>query len=139
MNDSFQGGSMNRPWHSGEAPRRQTRADVLDEICRRAAQGRDLNSGANRGDWLYAAAVRFFGNWRAAIEEAGFAYEAVKLRNLTAEEVLHEISALAAAGGKLHAGQHPRLSYGALGHFGSWASAVEAAGCALPLKWAASD
>src|SRR5256886_5939441 len=108
---------MNRPWCSETSPRRQSSQDVLVEIHRRAALGRDLNSGANRGDWLYAAAVRFFGNWRAAVEEAGFAYEAVKLRNLTAEEVLHEISALAAAGGKLHAGQHPRISYAALRHF----------------------
>jgi hypothetical protein len=125
---------MDRPWLAQHESRRQAADDVVAEIQRRAATGGNLNSGANRGDWLYAAALRFFGSWRGAVEAAGFAYEAVKLRNLSAEEVLHEICASAAAGVELRANMHPRVGLGAQRHFGSWRAAVRAAGCALPLQ-----
>lgn len=69
---------------------------VLVEIRRRAEAGRALSSGANRGDWLYAAAVRFFGSWGAAVEQAGFDYGQSKLAALTADQVLDRIRRLAA-------------------------------------------
>jgi hypothetical protein len=46
----------------------ETKADpVVKEIRARAAQGMSLASGANRGDWLYAAAVLAFGSWGKAV------------------------------------------------------------------------
>ena len=111
---------------------------ALVEIRRRAAAGKSLSSGANRGDWLYAAAVRFFGSWGGAIAQAGFNYGHEKQAALTADEVLDRIRRLAAAEGKkLRAGDHPIVAAGARRHFGGWKPAFEAAGCAPPenLTW----
>jgi hypothetical protein len=55
---------------------------VVQELRRRAARGHPLNSGANRGDWLYAAAMLAFGSWERAIEASGFAYDDIKIRAL---------------------------------------------------------
>src|SRR5436853_581762 len=46
--------------------------DVVAEIRRRRKVGHRLISGANRGNWLYAAAVRRFGSWGAAVDAAGY-------------------------------------------------------------------
>ena len=111
---------------------------VLVEIRRRATAGRALNSGANRGDWLYAAAVRFFRSWGAAVAKAGFDYGESKAAALTADEVLDRIRRLAAIdGGTLRAGDHPIVASGARRHFGGWNAAFEAAGCRPPetLTW----
>jgi len=111
---------------------------ALDEIRRRAAAGQPLNSGANRGDWLYAAAARFFGSWGAAVAAAGFDYDEHKQVDLSAGEVLRRIRALVAEHGqKVHAGDHPLVSAGARRHFGGWKAAFEAAGCGPPetLTW----
>ena len=67
------------------------RREVLREIQRRAKAGRPLNSGANRGDWLYAASVRFFGSWGGAVEAAGIRYASVKRVALDREELLARI------------------------------------------------
>jgi hypothetical protein len=61
---------------------------VLKELQRRFNQGRPLNSGANRGDWLYAAAVACFGSWGKAVKAAGFDYRTIKLRPLGKKEFL---------------------------------------------------
>jgi hypothetical protein len=114
------------------APPAVFRRQLLVEIRRRAKAGHPLNSGANRGDWVYAAAVRFFGSWGAAVEKAGFTYATIRLRDLDPEQVLGRICDLAAAGDLLVAGQHPLLRAAAVRHFGSWAAAVQAAGCELP-------
>ncbi|MEJ7600103.1 MAG: hypothetical protein WKG01_19500 [Kofleriaceae bacterium] len=108
------------------------------EIRRRSAAGKSLSSGANRGDWLYAAAVRFFGSWGAAVEKAGFDYGEQKQGALSADEVLERIRRLAAADGEpLRAGDHSIVAAGARRHFGGWKRAFEAAGCTPPetLTW----
>ncbi len=120
------------------AKRKQQPEEALVEIRRRAAAGKSLSSGANRGDWLYAAAVRFFGSWGAAIERAGFNYGDEMQAALSADEVLDRIRTLAATEGKtLRAGDHPIVAAGARRHFGGWKTAFEAAGCAPPetLTW----
>lgn len=120
------------------AKKKQQPEDALAEIRRRAAAGKSLRSGANRGDWLYAAAVRFFGSWGAAIEQAGFNYGDEKQVGLSANEVLDRIRKLAVTDGKaLRAGEHPIVAAGARRHFGGWKAAFEAAGCAAPetLTW----
>jgi hypothetical protein len=115
--------------------------DVIAELRSRASQGRSLASGANRGDWLYAAAIRFFHSWGAAVETAGFAYGDVKLTALSAADVLARIRRAAEAGEPLRAGANTILAAGARRHFGSWSAAVEAAGCKLPspFKWTADN
>ncbi len=118
--------------------KQQQPEEALVEIRRRAAVGKSLSSGANRGDWLYAAAVRFFGSWGAAIEQAGFNYGDEKQAALSADEVLDRIRKLAVTGGKaLRAGDHPIVASGARRHFGGWKAAFEAAGCSPPetLTW----
>jgi hypothetical protein len=110
--------------------------DVLDEISKRSVAGRAMNSGANRGDWLYAAAVRFFGSWGNAVDEAGIEYQSVKATGLSREELLVRIRA-AAQTGPLFAREHRLLSSNARRLFKSWNAAVKAAGCSLPSnkKW----
>lgn len=118
--------------------RQQQPEDALVEIRRRAAAGKSLSSGANRGDWLYAAAVRFFGSWGAAVAQAGFDYGAEKQAALSADDVLDRIRKLAVTEGKApRAGDHPIVAAGARRHFGGWKAAFEAAGCAPPatLTW----
>ena len=118
--------------------KQQQPEEALVEIRRRAAAGKSLSSGANRGDWLYAAAVRFFGSWGAAIEQAGFNYGDEKQAALSADEILDRIRKLAVTEGKaLRAGDHPIVAAGARRHFGGWKAAFEAAGCAPPetLTW----
>ena len=105
---------------------------VIDELKRRAAEGRPLNSGANRGDWLYAAAVLRFGSWGAAVEAAGFDYAAIKIRPMTEEEVVAQIRALSVPGDQLGARDQPKLATSALRIFGSWNDAIVAAGCEIP-------
>ena len=120
------------------AKKKQQPEEALVEIRRRAAAGTSLSSGANRGDWLYAAAVRFFGSWGAAIERAGFNYGDEKQAALSADEVLDRIRTLAVTEGEtLRAGDHPIVAAGARRHFGGWKAAFEAAGCAPPetLTW----
>jgi hypothetical protein len=110
--------------------------DVLVELRRRARRGKSLGSGANRGDWLYAAACLHFGSWRAAVEGAGFDYDQIKARPMTAEEVTRQVQELATSGDRLFATDHPKLARAALRHFGTWKEALSAAGHAdANLKW----
>jgi hypothetical protein len=101
---------------------------VVKEIKKRARPGHPLNSGANRGDWLYASAVKYHGSWRAAVEAAGYDYEDVWRRPMSADEVTEEIGRPATAGKQLLAADHPKLSRMALRHFGPWRKALSAAG-----------
>ncbi|MFH0899006.1 MAG: hypothetical protein V2A73_00095 [Pseudomonadota bacterium] len=70
--------------------------------------GQPLNSGANRGDWLYTAAVYHYGSWGEAVKAAGFSYTKIRIRPLTAREVIREryyyITDLAAAAASSHIG-----------------------------------
>jgi hypothetical protein len=115
------------------AKQKQQPEEVLVEIRHRAAAGKSLSSGANRGDWLYAAAVRFFGSWGAAVEQAGFNYGDQKQAALNAGEVLDRIRKLAVTeGNALRAADHPIVAAGARRHFGGWKAALKASVCAPP-------
>jgi hypothetical protein len=107
----------------------RTPEQVIAELQRRARKGFPLNSGYNRGDWLYAGAVKSFGSWGKAVKAAGFDYEAIKIRPLTAREAIEQIQALAAARKCLRAGDHGKLWHAAIRHFGSWKKALAKAGC----------
>ena len=110
---------------------------VVEEIRRRAAAGHPLNSGANRGDWLYAAAVLAFGSWKQALTAAGFSYEGIKIRPLTTDEVVAKLKELVESGDPIVAAeQDSKLVAAAIRYFGSWRDATAAAGGeAGPTKW----
>ena len=99
----------------GDSPTKRVRAPVEQR--------------SNRGDWLYAAACRFFGSWGKAVEAAGIRYPSVKRADLDRSELLSRIRNAAEAG-PLLATKHTLLSANALRLFGSWKKAVKAAGCA---------
>lgn len=110
--------------------------EVLDELRRRARRGKSLGSGANRGDWLYAAACHHFGSWGAAVEAAGFDYDDIKTRPMKSEEVLDNIRDLVTSGDRLFAIDHSKLARAAVRHFGTWKDALAAAGHGdANLKW----
>jgi hypothetical protein len=119
--------------------RPQRSSDVLREIRKRARRGQSLASGANRGDWLYAAALRFFGNWGAAVEAAGFNYGDAREKGLGRDDVLGRIRAMATRGKLLGGPGVPSvLRYASIRLFGSWANAVRAVGlepAARARKW----
>ncbi len=119
--------------------RRQRPADVVAELRKRGRAGRSLASGANRGDWLYAAALRWFKTWGAAVDAAGFAYGDHREAALTREDLVRRIQAAAKAGTPLRWTAVPALLVSnAKRHFGSWSRAVKAAGLKVPprlVKW----
>ena len=104
----------------------QQASDVLVEMRERSRRGLSLASGANRGDWLYAAALRFFGNWGAAVEAAGFHYGDARRRALAKEDVLRRLRAIANSGLVKHADVESVVRSAAARHFGSVPKAVAA-------------
>lgn len=115
-----------------------TRAErVLVELQRRSKRGRPLNSGANRGDWLYAAAVACFGSWGKAVKAAGFDYRTIKLRPLGKKELLAMLREQVSSGAPMLArAQDAGVAAAARRLFGSWKRAVQAAGGRSgPTKW----
>ena len=116
---------------------KRTAEMVVEELQRRRAEGNSLKSGDNRGDWLYASAINRFGSWGAAVEAAGYEYEEVRGRPMTGQEVIVELRKLAAEGDQLVGRDHPQLHRPAIKLFGSWLSAIKAAGVEVPdrRKW----
>ena len=102
--------------------------DVIAEIRRRADAGHHLNSGANRGDWLYSQAVNQFGSWGEAVGAAGFSYADIKTRPMTRQQVTAELKELGKSKEPVRSAEHRKLHRGALRHFGTWRSALLAAG-----------
>ena len=85
---------------------------------------------------LLAAAIRYFGNWKRAVEYAGVSYETVrKYRRWSKEAIIQEIRNLHASGVDLSframaLSQHNAMVYAAIRpkYFGSWKTALEASG-----------
>ena len=117
--------------------RERNQKRVIVELKRRNKAGTPLNSGANRGDWLYAAAARYFGSWGEAVVAAGFDYSSVKIRPMNEDEVLEQLRELSARGDSLLAMNHRKLREPAARLFGSWEKAILASGCERPQrrKW----
>ena len=116
---------------------RRSQESIIAELQRRTQTGLSLKSGDNRGDWLYASAVKHFGSWGAAVEAAGFDYDEVVWKPMSADDLITTIRELADAGDALVLGDHRELSAPAHRHFGTWEAAVEAAGRTIPdrRKW----
>ena len=100
--------------------------------------GEDLNYAtiAQNQVALLRAATRYFGSWKAAVEEAGIGYEEIrKYKTWTRERILDRIRELNKKGEDL-SWRHvstvvdPQLAAAATKrkHFGSWRAAIEAAG-----------
>ncbi|MDD3885243.1 MAG: hypothetical protein PHI35_00045 [Victivallaceae bacterium] len=107
---------------------------VIDHILTRNSQ-EPLNSYyyATTYPSVYAAATRFYGSWREAIEAAGLDYSVVrKYREWSDQRVIDEIKALHESGEALSSQfiqtNHRPLYLAALKRFRSWSRAVMAAG-----------
>jgi len=82
---------------------------------------------------LYFAACKYFGNWRNAVEAAGFDYnQFLPQRKWTKERIISEIKAYhhtkKTLQSKVVYGDNKKLCSAACKYFGSWRNAVEAAG-----------
>ena len=126
--------------------RRWSRELILERIRELSRQGSDLTPsqvGAQQGA-LVSAAERYFGNWPAAVREAGIDYERVReagrqrrserIRKWSRERIVAEIRRLQRAGEDLSWGVMERkyqpLCAAAVKrcYFGSWSAALAAAG-----------
>jgi hypothetical protein len=131
------------------APKHEAKAKrVIAELKRRAARRRSLASGANRGDWLYAAAVLAFGSWGKAVQAAGFDYEAHRQRPAAArptlkapaphltpmEKVVARIREVALQGVPDLQRRDLNLLMAAQREFGSWDAALKAASSRPPAR-----
>ncbi len=119
---------------------------ILEEIQRLHASGSDITQSRVEAidSKLTSAAIRYFGSWRAAVEAAGIDYSRIaeagrrrrseKMTKWTRERILEEIKSLFEAGDDLSSSvvRRKHLALYATArrpeHFGSWSSAVAAAG-----------
>ncbi len=115
-----------------------SRDSIAGEILHRYEASLDLSySGMTKEALpLLRAATRYFGSWQAAIEYAGLDYDAIrKYRSWTKERIVDRIRELHAQNADL-SWRHvsltldPSLAAAATkkSHFGSWRSALDAAG-----------
>lgn len=122
-------GRKNKRWSSDQ---------VLREIRVWRDQGQALYANHVRLNYqeLLAASIRYFGSWQKAVETAGIPYDQVrKYRQWSNEAIIQEIRDLHARGVDLSframaLSQHNAMVYAAIRpkYFGSWKSALEAAG-----------
>jgi hypothetical protein len=115
-----------------------TKAKVLKNIRQARRQRLILNSGEARNSMgrLYRAAVRHFGSWKNALEEAGIRYDTVARRgpfeSWSVERVVREILDLKTKGVERNysylQAHHAKLYAAARNCFGSWAEALRIAG-----------
>ncbi len=118
--------------------RQWKRETVLTAIRAEAHAGHDLSYSCTekRVPSLVRAAERTFGNWGAAVNAAGFDYDAIRrYRKWTREKVIERILALHDKGEDLSwrnisTRLDPPLAAAALhaGRFASWSEALQAAG-----------
>jgi hypothetical protein len=118
--------------------RKWDQASITNEIAEMHRLGENLSyvDVARRRVALLRAATRYFGSWKAAVEDAGVAYDDVrKYHSWTRECIVERIRDLQARGVDLswrHVSSvvDPRLAAAATKrkHFGSWRKALEAAG-----------
>ena len=108
--------------------RKWTQDEILHALRARQQDGAGLSAVWRTDPRLYAVAKRRFGSWRAALQAAGCPMPSP--RTWSAEEVLREIERRQADGQPLTGvcSQSPPLYNAAKRHFGSWRSALAAAG-----------
>lgn len=118
--------------------RKWSKDSIAHEIQRLFQTGENLNyaSIATEEVALLRAATRYFGSWRSAVEYAGLDYDEIRrYKTWTKDRILERIRELHALGEDLSwrhvsTAVDPQLAAAATKrkHFGSWRSAVTAAG-----------
>lgn len=113
---------------------------VVEEIQAWHQSGKELYSHYMRQNYqeLLAAGIRYFGNWKAAVEAAGISYDSVrKYRNWSKDRIISTIQSLQKQGVDLSfrsmmLSKYAPMVYAAIrpNHFGSWKEALAAAGLA---------
>lgn len=108
---------------------------IIEQIQADVTAGLEISAHAaqKRSPSLVARGQQLFGSWEAAVTEAGYDYEAVrKTRAWSPEQVTERIQELARLGADLSdktCAAYDASLYGAAQlHYGSWPSALEAAG-----------
>jgi hypothetical protein len=110
-------------------PQRWTRERVIDEVRSRYRAGKSLKGTSPNNRLLAGAAYRLFGSWPAALRAAKIPGVREPRKQWTHQRVLDEIQTRVRKGlplRKVAVGQS--LYSAALRRFGSWRSALEAAG-----------
>jgi hypothetical protein len=115
-----------------------TKESIIDDIRALSATGEDLSYSnvARHHVALFRAAIRYFSSWRIAVEESGIVYAGVRrYKSWSPQRIVQRILELHQAGEDLswrHVSTEvdPQLAAAAtrLCSYGSWRSAVEAAG-----------
>ncbi len=118
--------------------RKWSKEAIATEIARLHKASEDLSYAvvAQKHVALLRAATRYYGSWRAAVEQAGIPYDDVrKYQTWSRERILARIQELHAQGIDLswrHVSTQvdPQLAAAATKsqHFGSWRAAIKAAG-----------
>lgn len=107
---------------------------VIEGIKERHARGDSLRYTPTQRDEtpLYNACIKIFGNYRTAVNAAGFDYDKITgRRTWSAEKVITEIQRINAEGSPLNPRyvnkNHAALYRQACNYFGSWKAAIEKA------------
>lgn len=115
--------------------RHWSRDEVVREIRSLAAQQSALHSGyvSRKFPALAYAARKYLGGWEEAINAAGLDYSQIRRKNRwSRESIIERIQEMKAAGAPLNVSsveaERGGLVGAALQYFGSWRTAVEAAG-----------
>ena len=113
---------------------------VISEVRQWKDQGKPLYANFVRQNFqeLLAAAIRYYGSWKKALETADIPYDDVrKYRRWSKEAIIQEIQLLAGQGVDLSframaLSQHNAMVYAAIRpkYFGNWRAALEGAGLA---------
>jgi len=113
---------------------------VISEVRQWKDQGKPLYANFVRQNFqeLLAAAIRYYGSWKKALETADIPYDGVrKYRRWSKEAIIQEIQLLAGQGVDLSframaLSQHNAMVYAAIRpkYFGNWRAALEGAGLA---------
>ncbi|MDR1144912.1 MAG: hypothetical protein LBK71_02100 [Verrucomicrobiales bacterium] len=120
--------------------RKWSAAIVLEEIRQWNLRGEPLYSHHVRKNFqeLLAAGIRYYGSWQAAVEKAGIQYNEVrKYQHWTKDGIVAQIQELFKQGADLSFRAMMLSSYNSMvyaairpKHFGSWKTALTAAGLA---------
>ena len=113
---------------------------VISEVRQWKDQGKPLYANFVRQNFqeLLAAAIRYYGSWKKALETADIPYDDVrKYRRWSKEAIIQEIQLLSGQGVDLSframaLSQHNAMVYAAIRpkYFGNWRAALEGAGLA---------
>jgi hypothetical protein len=105
-----------------------------EKVLSRLRRLSDLSAKKNQRDHadLYGAAIRYFGSWKIAVERAGFNYSEIVKRKSpgqwSQERIIEKIGNLREKNSNSVRQAHCDLYSAAIRQFGSWKSAIEAAG-----------